>query len=232
MNKNTNKLLKYIPILIYAIIYNTIIFMLSNEKGINFWFTFIFSLVAVIIQVIVTKVFSNEDLQIKDLFLGMPIVHTSIMYLLIQSILGFIFIMIPNLNGIVAIIIQMVVLGIELTLLISGVFAKNNIKHVEGTIEKKVDYINNVKVDIEIAMSRIKDKIVLEKMKELKEIIEYSDPMSHDSLATLEKEISDNVSSIKNFIASKKEIEVVNYIDEIINLANERNIKCKLYKGR
>lgn len=232
MNKNTNKLLKYIPILIYAIIYNTIIFMLSNEKGINFWFTFIFSLVAVIIQVIVTKVFSNEDLQIKDLFLGMPIVHTSIMYLLIQSILGFIFIMIPNLNGIVAIIIQMVVLGIELTLLISGVFAKNNIKHVEGTIEKKVDYINNVKVDIEIAMSRIKDKIVLEKMKELKEIIEYSDPMSHDSLATLEKEISDNVSSIKNFIVNKSEIEVVNYIEKIINLVNERNIKCKLYKGR
>lgn len=232
MNKNINKLLKYIPILIYAIIYNTIIFMLSNEKGINFWFTFIFSLVAVIIQVIVTKVFSNEDLQIKDLFLGMPIVHTSIMYLLIQSILGFIFIMIPNLNGIVAIIIQMVALGIELTLLISGVFAKNNIKHVEGTIEKKVDYINNVKVDIEIAMSRIKDEIVLEKMKELKEIIEYSDPMSHDSLATLEKEISDNVSSIKNFIVNKSEIEVVNYIEEIINLVKERNIKCKLYKGR
>ena len=69
-------------------------------------------------------------------------------------------------------------------------------------------------------------------MKELKEIIEYSDPMSHDSLATLEKEISDNVSSIKNFIASKKEIEVVNYIEKIINLVNERNIKCKLYKGR
>lgn len=232
MNKNINKLLKYIPILIYAIIYNTIIFMLSNEKDINFWFTFIFSLVAVIIQVIVTKVFSNEDLQIKDLFLGMPIVHTSIMYLLIQSILGFIFIMTPNLNGIVAIIIQMVVLGIELTLLISGVFAKNNIKHVEGNIEKKVDYINNVKVDIEIAMSRIKDKIVLEKMKELKEIIEYSDPMSNDSLVTLEKEISDNVSSIKNFIVNKSEIEVVNYIEEIINLVKERNIKCKLYKGR
>ncbi|MDD2445984.1 MAG: hypothetical protein PHX09_04180, partial [Clostridia bacterium] len=82
---------------------------------------------------------------------------------------------------------------------------------------------------LNIAISTV-DEILKEKIKNVAEIVEYSDPISSDELKELEGEISKNVLKLEQNIASNNYDEVPKNINLIEKLIKERNFKIKTLK--
>lgn len=91
-------------------------------------------------------------------------------------------------------------------------------------MQKKVFYIRQLQVEVELLASKETDPAVRTELNRLAEMIRYSDPMSHEQLAGLEEKISAKVAELKT-AANRPEL-----ITELISLLEERNLKCKILK--
>ena len=90
----------------------------------------------------------------------------------------------------------------------------------------KVNFIRQLTTDLTIILYKETNPEIKELLKQLISKIRYSDPVSDDSLSSLENSIELLVDSL----ASRQPSELPKVINEIEMLLLERNEKCKLLK--
>jgi hypothetical protein len=108
--------------------------------------------------------------------------------------------------------------------LIGAEIGREEINRVEGKIEKKVFYIKSLQVDVELIAESETDPEIKKELFQLAEKIRFSDPMSNEILAEIEKEISDRIKELKLAENKKPVIATINA------LLMERNKKTKILK--
>lgn len=209
---------------ILFVLVNVIVFAVPTAKTGAFWVAYVFTVIAFASQIAVWKVaFGRED-TLKSKFLGIPVVHVGIVYLIIQIIALVVFMAVPTLPAWSAIIVCALILGISAICMISAETAREEIERVEARVKQKVFYIRSLQVDVEMLAEAETDEQTKKGLTQLAEKIRFSDPMSSDELAALEAKIVDKVETLKT--APDK----LAAIEELNRLLTERNKKCKLLK--
>lgn len=188
-----------------------------------FWVAYIFTVVALAAQIVLWKrAFGHKELKSK--FLGFPIVHIGIVYLVVQIAVLFIFVFAEKLPTWSALVICTAIAAIAAIFMIAADAGRTEIERVEQKIKGKVFYIKNLQVDMEILAGAEKDAKTKKALEQLAEKIRFSDPMSNEQLAVLEDKISLAVENLKSSDDKMKIIEDLNL------LLDERNRKCKILK--
>ena len=219
-----NGLMSYLALGIVFALFNVIAFVVPTDKTATFWTAYAFSVVAFAVQIPLWKIAFGKKDTIKSKFLGIPVIHVGITYLISQLIAFAVFMIFPTLPVWLAVVVCTIILAISALCVIAGQAGANEINRVEEKIKVKRSFIQFLQVDIEMLVESEADAETKAELKNLAEKVRFSDPMSHEMLGELESRISAKVEEIKT-AADKKSL-----IEEVTTLLTERNKKCKILK--
>lgn len=213
----------YVLIGIIFILITVVSLAIPTSKNAAFWIAYIFTVVALAAQIVLWKrTFGHKELKSK--FLGFPIVHIGIVYLIVQIAVLFVFVFAEKLPAWSALVTCTVIAAMAAIFMIAADVGRTEIEKVEQKVQGKVFYIKNLQVDIEILASAEKDTKTKEQLEQLAEKIRFSDPMSNEQLAPLEERIAIAVESLKS---SDDKLEIINQLNKLID---ERNKKVETLK--
>ena len=219
-----NNLMSYIALGIVFALFNVIAFVIPTEKTATFWTAYAFSVVAFAVQIPLWKIAFGKKDTLKSKFLGIPVIHVGITYLIIQLIAFAVVMVFPTLPAWLAVIVCVIILAISALCAIAGQVGANEIKRVEEKNKVKRAFIQFLQTDIEMLVEEETDVETKAELKKLAEKVRFSDPMSHEMLAELESRICAKVEEIKTATDKK------GLIAEVTTLLTERNKKCKILK--
>lgn len=219
-----NRKLGYAVLGIVFVLFNVIAFAIPTAKTGTFWVAYAFSVVAFASQIGIWKLALGKEDTLKSKFLGFPVVHIGIVYLIVQTVVFAVFMAVPTLPVWSAIVVCALVLGISAICMISAEAGRGEIERVETKVKQKVFYIKSLQVDVELLAKNESDSAVKAELEKLAEKIRFSDPMSCPELEAIEKEIADKTNTLK--ITADK----LTVIAEIDALLTERNAKIKILK--
>ena len=219
-----NNLMSYLALGIVFALFNVIAFVIPTEKTATFWTAYAFFVVAFAVQILLWKIALGKKDTLKSKFLGIPVIHVGITYLIIQQIAFAVFMIFPTLPVWLAVVVCAIILAISALCVIAGQAGANEINRVEEKIKVKRAFIQFLQTDIEMLAETETDAETKAALKKLAEKVRFSDPMSHEMLGELESRISAKVEEMKS-TADKKTL-----IEEITTLLTERNKKCKILK--
>lgn len=222
MKKNSTKGYAILGIL-FALV-SVIAFVLPTEKTATFWIAYVFTTVAFAAQIGIWKTALGKEETLRSKFLGFPVLHIGIDYLIVQIVAFAVFMFIPTAPVWIVVIVCVLIAGISAICMIAADTGRGEIERVEAKVQKKVFYIRELQADIELLADNETDTTTKTALMQLAEKIRFSDPMSHEQLAKLESQIAAKVSELKA-VANKDKI-----ITEIHSLLDERNKKCKILK--
>lgn len=222
MKKNSTK--GYVILGILFALVSIIAFAVPIAKTATFWIAYAFTAVSFAAQIGIWKTALGKEETLKSKFLGFPVVHIGIVYLVIQGIAFAVFLVAPTLPTWSAIVACAIIAGISTVCMISTEAGRSEIERVEATIQNNVFYIKELQVDVEILANSENDATVKIALTQLAEKIRFSDPISNEHLANLENRIAAKIAELKT-AANKAEI-----ITELHSLLDERNKKCKILK--
>lgn len=223
MKKNTP--FAHIILGIVFILTNVIAFAVPTDKTATFWITYTFSAVAFIIQPFVWRNAFGKGKELKSKFLGIPLIHVGLVYLVIQLVAFVLFIAFPNMPSWIVVIVNALIVGVSLICLVSTEVGTKEINKVEEKIKQKVFYIKELQIDVEMIAERETDAETKKALEALAEKIRFSDPMSSEQLFDLENKIKAKVEELKSNddkVALSKEVEL---------LLEERSKIVKMLKG-
>lgn len=221
MKKNSVK--GYALIGIIFILITVVSLAIPTSKNAAFWIAYIFTVVALAAQIVLWKrTFGYKELKSK--FLGFPIVHIGIVYLIVQIAVLFVFVFAEKLPAWSALVTCTVIAAMAAIFMLTADVGRTEIEKVEQKVQGKVFYIKNLQVDIEIFASAEKDAKTKKALEQLAEKIRFSDPMSNEQLAPLEERIAIAVESLKS---SDDKLEIINQLNKLID---ERNKKVETLK--
>lgn len=222
MKKNNS--LGYFILGILFVLLTVIAFAVPTVKTGTFWTAYVFMVVAYALQIPIWNKALGRKETLKSKFLGIPTVHVSIVYLILQIIAFALFMAVPTLPVWTAIVVCSIILGLSAVCMISAEIGVSEISRVEEKVKAKTFFIKSLQTDVELLAAGETDGETKSLLKELAEKIRYSDPMNHAELAKIEVAISSKVAELKT--ASDKKT----MITEILWLVTERNKKAKILK--
>lgn len=219
-----NKNLGYVVLGILLVLVSIIAFVIPTEKTGTFWIAYVFTDIAILAQIVIWKNALGKEDTLKSKFLGFPVVHVGIVYLVVQIVAFAAFTAVPALPIWSAIVACVVILGFSVIFMIAGEAGRGEIERVEAKVQKKVFFIKELQADVELLIDREADIEIRTALQQLAEKIRFSDPMSDDTLSEIENAITVKVSELKT------ESNRLIIIQELNSLLTERNKKVKILK--
>lgn len=219
-----NNIKGYAILSIFFVLISVIAFAVPTVKTNTFWIAYVFTAAAFVVQIVIWKLAFGKEDTLKSKFLAIPVVYIGSVYLLIQVIAFAVFKFIPTLPAWVAVVVCALIVGVSVVCMITAEVGCEEIERVETRVQKKVFYVKELQVDVELLADGETDDAVKKALTQLAEKIRFSDPMSNEQLAALENRISDKVIELKT-TADRMPI-----IKELNSLLDERNKKCILLK--
>lgn len=222
MKKNSTK--GYVILGIIFALISIIAFAVPTMKTATFWIAYVFTAIAIVAQIVIWKNALGKEDTLKSKFLGLPVVHVGIVYLVVQIVAFAVFVAVPALPIWSAIVACAAILGFSVIFMIAGEAGRGEIERVEAKVRKKVFFIKELQADVELLIDREADAEIKTALQQLAEKIRFSDPMSNNTLAEIESTIADRVTELKT--GSDKMV----IIHELDLLLAERNKKAKTLK--
>lgn len=160
----------------------------------------------------------------KSKFLGLPVLHIGIVYLVVQVVALIVFLSIPTLPIWSAVVACAVIAGVSAVCMIASDVGRSEIDRVSAKVQEKTFYIKQLQADVELLAGAETDTATKSALAQLAEKIRYSDPMSDEQVADIEDRITAKIAELKS---STDKTEIIN---ELNSLLDERNRKCKLLR--
>lgn len=223
MKKNSK--MAYGILAIVFVIVCIIAFVIPTAKTTTFWIAFGFTVVAFVTQILIWKVALGKDEPLKSKFLGFPLIHIGIVYLVIQLIAFAVLTAIPTSPIWIPIIACILILGIFAVCLISTEAGKGEVIRVEQKVQVKMSFVKELQTDVEMLVATETDKEACAALDKLAEQVKFSDPMSDEALSSIEADIKQQVSELQ-----VRTDDIVSRVNAISVLLTERNKKCKNMK--
>ena len=222
MKNNNSK--GYAILGILFVLISVIAFAVPTAKTTAFWISYAFTVAAFAAQIIIWKAALGRSESLKSKFLGLPVVHISIVYLVVQVVALIVFLFIPTLPIWSAVVACAVIAGISAVCMIASDVGRSEIERVSAKVQEKVFYIRELQTDIELLADAETDSATKSALMQLAEKIRYSDPMSDERLENIEGQITAKIAELKS---SADKIKI---IKELNSLLDERNKITKLLK--
>lgn len=193
-----------------------------------FWVCYVFGDVAICILGLGIKILCSHEEKLKSRFYKFPIIYISALYTIAQIILSILF-MILALKvpaWIPFILFTAMLIGVLL-----GFVAINEtnevVERIEYRSEMNTEFLKRLKIQVASIKNCCGDVEMEKRLKNLEELIQYSDPVSNGHLQMIESDIQKKVDILEKKVSEQKTDEYNSIITDICNLIKKRNILCK-----
>ena len=222
MKKNSSK--GYLILGILFVLVSVVAFAVPSAKTAAFWISYAFTVIAFAAQIIIWKSALGRTEALKSKFLGFPIVHIGIVYLVVQVIAFIVFLFIPTLPIWSVVVACAVVAVVSAVCMIASDVSRSEIERVSATVQKKTLFIKKLQTEVELQADAETDIATKSALTQLAEKIRYSDPMSDEQIVDIENRIAAKIAELKS---STDKVKIIN---ELNSLLDERNRKIKILK--
>lgn len=231
MNKRQKSLLEvYLIVLIAFVVVFLVIPFCRNTAVIM---QFFFGIVAICLGYGITcYAFKNTD-TVKSKFYGMPVAYIGWIYTGIQIVFSFLifivnlFIKMPAWIGVV---ISIILLAATLIGVIGAESAREMIEDIDNKEEIITKTIKSFRLDIASLCDDCNDENVKEHLVKLADKLQYSDPVSSETLADIEYRITQGIKELIFLVEKSDYANAVEKIKIVERMVDDRNRRCKAEK--
>lgn len=210
--------------LIFLIVFNAVVFLLTNEYTPAFWISYVFINFSYIMM-IMSPVFMPKTKNVA--VFGYPVAYISFVYFLVEFFTGIFFLTIGKYNTKYAFIVQLIVTGFYGVTFISNLIANERTIEDEGKRQEEIMYIKMAILEVDSIMKQIKDSNLRKKVEKVYDALRSSQVRTYPELYDIENDIDKNITSLDRAVKQNLEDEINNIIYKILKLIDERNQKIK-----
>ena len=225
MKKETLRALVAAAILLA--VYNLIVFLIPFERYEVFWISYGFTLVALVIAGAAVYSALLKDPKAKSRFYGFPIARIGVVYGLAQVIVSLIAMAAGEwIPGWVAALVYAVGLAAAVLGLMGAEAVRDEIQVQDEKLKKNVVLMRALQSKMQQLATQTEDPAV----KALAEDFRYSDPVSNEANAQIEKDLEAAVDTLQSAVIDGDAEATSQLCRRTAALLAERNRLCKLNK--
>ncbi len=230
MKKNKNTTV-FIVLGIVAVLYCCVVFLIPWERNTIFILSVCFSLLAISTQVLFWKIGWKDSENAQSRFYGLPVLRIGAIYLVLQLVLSFIFMLLSSrIQEWIPALIYLLLAGaaslgwivtkdIKELMNIQDDKQKSNTKQIK-ILRSKANYLSNL----------FSGRGLDNELREIRELLSYSDPVSSAELQTEEEYLDRLLEDLKEALQRSDEELARKISDTFLVQLKQRNELCKMYK--
>lgn len=226
MKLNRNNGISIVAAIIILVLFNVTAFIAPVPHTITFWLGYSFALFSAFLLLSTILVLFGKKTK-EAQFLNLSMTNVAWIYFILQMLFSVlqIFAVIPS--HMTALIVDSILAGSFLILVLAVHAGTVSVSESERKTSEKVFYLKELQMELELLQTT--DEKLNDSIREIAEMVRFSDPMSHSRLAELEDSIRIKCDLLKENIANTEKAESI--CTELKRLLTERSAKCKLLKG-
>ena len=226
MNKNAIRGMSGMAVLL--VLYFLAAFLIPFAKTSVFWISFVFTLIAFGVTAfsLYTAFFKKPDARSR--FYGFPIAKIGVIYGGAQLVLGLLLMALGKWVPVwVAVLVYAILLGAAVIGLVSADAVVEEIHVQDKKLKKNVAFMRALQSQV----NQMASQCSLPEMKQFSEDVRYSDPVSSEALAEIERDLSAAVDDLQAAIVDGDNGVISQLARKADTLLSERNRVCKLNKN-
>lgn len=229
MKKNEKR--SYIILIILAILFSTISFVIPISKGITFFVAYAFGIIAILFQSYIIKICSIKGKDVKSRFYGFPIVQISLIYLVIQLLISLLEMVTTTIfpNWLV-IIINTLITAIATIGCIAADAMKDEIQRQDNNLRQNLSNMRELQLLSKSLINMCTDETAKIQVKEIADDFKYSDPVSSEMTKEIENSLKLLMNDLQCEIMNENNESIKKLCEEIEIKLSERNRICILNK--
>ena len=230
---NKSKIRAILALVVLLALYNLVVFLVPFAKTATFWWSYGFTWVCFGVVAVAIYIAFIKKPDAKSRFYGFPIAKIGVTYGMFQLIAGVIFMAVGQwVPAWVAVLVYAIALGAAALGLISADAVVDEIQQQDVKLKKDVSVMRAIQSKMGRLASQCQDPAAAAAVEALAEEIRYSDPVSNESLAEAEADLSAAVDELVDAVVNG-EAELIQQLCRRANvLLEERNRLCKLNKNQ
>lgn len=166
---------------------------------------------------------------LTKLFYNIPLIRISFSTLIVSIVLGTVCMAIPDMPNWIGAVLCVIVLGFNAIAVLQAKTASELISEIDEKVGNDTQFIKSLRADAESLVQRAANEEVKKAAKKVADALRYSDPVSNEKLVQEELRIADVFGRFSKAVADGKD-DVITLSDELSELIEDRNHKCKLFK--
>lgn len=231
MTKNQKRYLAVAAIVFTA--FSVIVFAAPFKMNGVFWVSYAFSVIAMGIQIYVFKIAFGGKESVKSKFYGFPIVRVGIIYLVVQIILSFLFMVLATVVPLwLVLILYVVALAVASIGLISTNAMCDEIEKQDIKLQADTNCLQMLRSQIDSLPAQCEDSDVVNALENLADEFRYSDPVSGEALKDIENDLMALMSELQKAVIDNDATGVMGLCKKTSAVLTERNKLCKLNKNK
>lgn len=219
----------YIVTAVLFVVYNLLAFVIPSGKTLAFWIAYAFGIISFGVMIFTWKRAIDSGKDIMSRYYKIPLLRIGLGYVILSAVLMMLFKFIPD----APIWVPLLICALLLCAVFIGLITSDSavetglqeVERIEKNISTKRAFIKDLQIEVEMLAETESDPEIKSMLTDLAKKIRLSDPMSDDSLSSLEAKLSEKLAEIENS-SCKAEI-----IKEAEMLLLKRNKKVKALKG-
>lgn len=220
-----------LALLVVAVIFSGVAFIIPFPKGGVFWIAYIAELIAVGLQVPVFKIAFDGQEELRSKVLGFPVFRVGYLYLGVQTALSlalFALGFVEKFPVWLAALLCVIVLGAAVVCSLTADVARDVVQKSETNQKAKVSWMENMRTLSAGLPAMAEDSALKQALSDLAEDFRFSDPVSSDATADVEKELESKLREISGKLTSGS--VTLDEVQTIRKLLAQRNVMCKAGK--
>lgn len=217
---------------VLLILYILIAFLIPFVKTAVFWVSFLFTLIAFGVVAASIYIAFIRNPEAKSKFYGFPIAKIGVMYGAAQLLAGLIFMALGLWIPVwAAVLVYALLLGAAVIGLISADAVVEEIHNQDGKLRKNVALMRALQSKLNQMAAQCDDPDASSAVKKFAEELRYSDPVSSDALADIERDLTAAVEELQSAIVDGDSAATKQLCRKASGILVERNRLCKLNKS-
>ncbi len=195
----------------------------------GFWIGYAFITVAFVGQLFCTYLAFKPG-KVRELIYSSSFITISVAGLAVMLLAGGITMAVPQIPEWLGILICLFVLAFTAVKVVKASSAVDAVEQIEKNVKTKTLFIRSLTADAQALVSKAESEEIKTEANRVFEAIRYSDPMSDEVLSGIETQIENAFRSFKAAVAANDAVMAKSASKTVVELAEERNLKCRLIK--
>lgn len=208
-----------------------LIFLLPFHKGLIFWFSYVFVLVAFCVAGASVALAFRDSHSLNSRFYGIPIVKVGGMYLVIQGVLTLLFMALGEVIPFwVVLLVDTLLLGAAVLGLVAQDVVRDHAMNLEARLDQDVSVIRSLQSTMSLLAAQCDNLECRSAVSKLSDELRYSDPVSSPALVQIETSLGCAIDDLQQAVLARDDDAIMARCEQARNLLLERNRQCKLSK--
>ena len=229
MSKNTKR--GFLVLVLIVAVFSIIAFAVPFAKTPVFWLSYTFGMIAILFQAYIFRISFSGDGDAKSRFYGFPIARVGVYYLVVQLIFSLAEIALASILPLwVAVIVNALLLALAVIGCVTTDAMRDEIIRQDMQLKKDVSRMRELQSLAASMLAQCTDEDIKQTVKKIADELRFSDPVSSEATAELEKEMKIQLSDIQQAVVEGDVKGARVLCDKMIGCLMERNRICLISK--